>query len=166
MSTWLEIVDTAVKIGLGALISGVTTYWVTNTKSQHELYKNTIEDKRSTLREVAVLVEESSDLINDFVHVSRQTKEDLKNKSCFLMDAHKKNERAETLANLIGFKKLADAICNRGSSVREMHDLIAGSEECFDYELTNQYLDSIRESRIVIRDYTSNAYDEIGKYKP
>jgi hypothetical protein len=33
---WIEIIDTAVKIGLGALISGFTTYHVTQLKNKHE----------------------------------------------------------------------------------------------------------------------------------
>ncbi len=31
---WLDIIDTTVKISLGALISGVTTYFITKNKSQ------------------------------------------------------------------------------------------------------------------------------------
>ena len=36
---WIDIVDTTVKIGLGALISGLTTYYVTVTKNDHEKEK-------------------------------------------------------------------------------------------------------------------------------
>lgn len=35
----LDVVDTAVKIGLGALISGISTYWVTSSNHKNEARK-------------------------------------------------------------------------------------------------------------------------------
>ncbi len=39
MTTPIEVIDTAVKIGLGALIIGLATYWVTRAKSKHDISK-------------------------------------------------------------------------------------------------------------------------------
>lgn len=55
-TTYLEIIDTGVKIGLGALISGVSTYFITTSKNKHEITKelnrrelNTIENSSSQI---------------------------------------------------------------------------------------------------------------------
>jgi hypothetical protein len=60
------VIDTAVKIGLGALISGLATYWVTRAKSKHDISKLLLEDKTKILREIAENLEESTAFLNDF----------------------------------------------------------------------------------------------------
>ena len=49
----LDIVDTAVKIGLGALISGVTTYVITHKSHSNELAKEN-RDKKASILEFSV----------------------------------------------------------------------------------------------------------------
>ncbi|ANG62811.1 hypothetical protein A8C75_10155 [Marinobacterium aestuarii] len=51
--TILDVVDTAVKIGIGALISGVSTYWVTKLKNSADAEKEYRQRYRSILEEVA-----------------------------------------------------------------------------------------------------------------
>lgn len=46
---YIDVIDTAVKIGLGALISGVTTYIITNRNYQHEHNKNRLKRKSDLL---------------------------------------------------------------------------------------------------------------------
>jgi len=41
----IDVIDTAVKIGLGALISGVTTYFVANKNYKNDKTKSLIEKK-------------------------------------------------------------------------------------------------------------------------
>lgn len=57
MTTTIEVIDTAVKIGLGALISGITTYWVTNLKHKQDRQKEFSSKERLLLEEVAQQVE-------------------------------------------------------------------------------------------------------------
>ena len=57
MTTGLEVLDTVAKIGLGALISGVATYWVTNLNHDKELEKETIHRRRQLLEQVATGIE-------------------------------------------------------------------------------------------------------------
>jgi hypothetical protein len=56
--TAMEVVDTAVKIGLGALISGLATYWVTKLNHDKELEKQTIRRRRELLEQIAAGVEQ------------------------------------------------------------------------------------------------------------
>lgn len=57
MTTLIEILDTSVKIGLGALISGITTYWVTINKHSHELKHELLRRRRVILEDVAEQIE-------------------------------------------------------------------------------------------------------------
>ncbi|HEY6095700.1 MAG TPA: hypothetical protein VIU93_12185 [Gallionellaceae bacterium] len=50
MVTELEIIDTAVKVGLGAAISGVTTYLVTMRIHKHEVRKDLRKEKTELLK--------------------------------------------------------------------------------------------------------------------
>ena len=57
MTSFIDILDTAVKIGLGALISGVTTYWVSTSKNRHELNYEMIKRRLNLLDKVAEQIE-------------------------------------------------------------------------------------------------------------
>ena len=59
--TWIEVADTAIKVGLGALLSGVTTYIVLRARQRGEVQ---IEQHRRR-RE---LIEEVCDLLDDVVN--------------------------------------------------------------------------------------------------
>src|SRR5437879_1770128 len=69
MITVLEIVDTGVKIGLGALISTVASYFSTKRTERHELRKFRVQEKTQILREIAVKLETSSSKANTVVGI-------------------------------------------------------------------------------------------------
>lgn len=52
MPTGLEILDSAIKIGLGALIGGITTYWTTKLNHTRELDKGRIIRRREIFESV------------------------------------------------------------------------------------------------------------------
>lgn len=55
--TYLEIIDTAVKIGLGALISGASTYLVAKHNHQRELKKLSFQRRLDSLEKASELAE-------------------------------------------------------------------------------------------------------------
>ncbi|WP_201529500.1 hypothetical protein [Psychrobacter frigidicola] len=55
--TWIEVVDSAVKIGLGALIAGVIAFLLSSTQHRNELKKAKVEREFEMLKEVAKKVE-------------------------------------------------------------------------------------------------------------
>ena len=61
--TYLEVIDTAVKVGLGALISGVSTYWMAKSKNRDDL-------RRERLLRHHGLLEKSAEQIENFSHVA------------------------------------------------------------------------------------------------
>jgi hypothetical protein len=62
----LDIVDTAVKIGLGALISSITTYWVTKLNLKKTADKEKAEKHRQMIEEVAENIERLFALLFSF----------------------------------------------------------------------------------------------------
>ena len=50
--TTLEVIDSAIKIGLGALIGGIFAYLLSSQAHKQELHKEILLDHRKTLREV------------------------------------------------------------------------------------------------------------------
>ena len=59
----IDIVDTAVKIGLGALISGAATYRITNLNHDREIAKSRISRQRELLEEIAGQTEQFSNAV-------------------------------------------------------------------------------------------------------
>ena len=53
METWIEIADTAVKVGLGAAIGGATTYFIAKLNHDKEMEKDRLRRKREILEKVA-----------------------------------------------------------------------------------------------------------------
>jgi len=51
--TWIQVVDSAMKIGLGALISGVATYWVTRSSHSREIEKQAILRKKELIEKIS-----------------------------------------------------------------------------------------------------------------
>ncbi|WP_146012888.1 hypothetical protein [Herbaspirillum sp. BH-1] len=60
--TYLEVLDTAVKVGLGALISGVATYWMAKLKTRDDM-------RRERLQRHQGLLENCAEQIEGFSHV-------------------------------------------------------------------------------------------------
>ena len=65
MVATLEIVDTAIKVGLGALISGVTTYFVTTRTHSHEIQKSFQNEQKELLKEASIKLERCGSLLNE-----------------------------------------------------------------------------------------------------
>jgi hypothetical protein len=57
MITPIDVIDTAVKIGLGALISGAAGYWIAKLNHDREIEKDRVHRRRELLESVAEQVE-------------------------------------------------------------------------------------------------------------
>jgi hypothetical protein len=55
--TWLDIVDSAIKIGLGALLGGIFTFLLNKQAYVHEIKKEILLSNRQTLKDVSVKFE-------------------------------------------------------------------------------------------------------------
>ncbi len=87
--TWLEIVDTAVKIGLGTFIGGMFTYLLNKQAFGHAIKKEIILDKRQTLKDVSAKFESthanvimlSQEIVREWDAYIREAQKHVKNAS-------------------------------------------------------------------------------------
>lgn len=61
--TYLEILDTSIKIGLGALITGVIAYWNQKANISASVIKENLQFKRNLLTNISTDIEEINHLI-------------------------------------------------------------------------------------------------------
>lgn len=57
-TTWIEIADTAIKIGLGAAISGVSAFLINRQSHNKSLEKENFSRNKETLESVTLSIEE------------------------------------------------------------------------------------------------------------
>ena len=146
MATALEILDSAVKIGLGALITAVAG-WVVSTKAQrHELAKAAAEDRRSLLRSTANLLEQATACANlatyAFAHVPNPKVDSTKH----LVEAINKLNEARSLAVLCGSRTLASHIAKVRGVDEELCAYFLAMGENYSVDRANDLIAKLNES--------------------
>jgi hypothetical protein len=125
----LDIIDTGVKVGLGALISGITTYFVTTKNQKYELKKISLMDKVDLLRRAAVDFEESSSITHhactsyiDYIngYETKKIEEIINN----LTEASNMVKNSKTNFYLVGNKDLANLCENYWDSICDLRDAV------------------------------------------
>lgn len=105
----LDVLDTAIKIGLGALIGGMSSYVLSAKQYKIELHKKRLEERKSLIKEASNNFEQSNHLTNNVsseislfaTDGSMEIKELRKNCSQHVMDAQRIIESAKSTANLL-----------------------------------------------------------------
>jgi len=157
MTTTLDIIDTAVKIGLGALISGITTYLVTGRNIRQEKTKAEADYSRDILKELSLAMEQSTSLLNEFVHTVSVTNEANENSTALLFKSKNSGTHSEALAILIGCTELAQKISAYHNHINE---LISEFYDLKHYNLDKctEIVDQINSTRDEIPSLISAAY--------
>jgi len=139
MTTSIEIIDTAVKIGLGALITGVITYVITKTNQSHEIKKIGRDEKVKLIRECALHLEHMESKINECIVESGES--DYAKARVSLTIACKEAYSARSVANLLGSDKLLEVINKICENIESTHNLIHSDRmKMFDkIELISKY---------------------------
>lgn len=128
----LDIIDTAVKIGLGALISGIATYSVTSLTHNNEIKKYKLSRKRELLEEIASQSEVFSNIVltywaymmehTRYIQQKKAVPEDLVSRieksSKELFDGYSSLGSAEGKLILIGADKAQDLTRSYGEFVK------------------------------------------------
>jgi hypothetical protein len=96
MTTSLDILDTVVKIGLGMLITALSTYFLNRRTQLHELRKMRLQESSQWLRECLTKFERASTLIN---HANWQAFSQLRAVSTEAPDIRKSIEDITTAFN-------------------------------------------------------------------
>ncbi|MES2635058.1 MAG: hypothetical protein V4669_18975 [Pseudomonadota bacterium] len=129
----LEVLDTAVKVGLGALISGLTTYWVTARKSRDDLARERSLRGQQMLVGVSEQVEALSHqvfrywaIMAELVRSARQglpipehRQQDLDKTKAAMFDAYGPLTSAEAKLLLLGHREAAQSLREFGEVIRE-----------------------------------------------
>ncbi len=137
-TTILDIADTVAKVGLGALISGITTFVITAKNLRHTERKELANDKRQLLVELAKKLDEASQLRNKakvsltFKHGQTMEPAELKPELDELRTAIEAVREAKTNALLIGDDELAKRIDAYFKSVNDLLEHFYKNGPCFD----------------------------------
>ncbi len=163
MTTPMEVLDTAVKIGLGALISGVATYWVAYANNKNAVVKAAQEDRRKTIREISELIEESKSQLNEFIHLSwceerEEANKRMADKLNNLIISYQASSRANTLANLLGLKNLTTAIELYSDTINDLREFISAGLNNFDENEGNRIISQINKCKDEIEPLISKSF--------
>ena len=171
----LEILDTAVKIGIGALISGVSTYFVTRLQQKGEIEKERGRRQAELLEGIAQQVEIINHIYlkywaftTDAIKRKRskkpvskdkqQEREDIKTE---LFHAFKELTNAEAKLMLIGETKALHLMRDYGESVANFRKVVNLDNENISEEEIQQWKDKIFEYRRQFFDELSKIYKKI-----
>jgi hypothetical protein len=120
MTSTLEILDSAVKIGLGALITAVSGLVVSSRSQRHELRKAANDDRRGLLRAAAKLVEEATGATNLATYVLANVPDGKGESTRGLIEAINKLNEARSLAVLSGARVLSTEIATLRGGIESL----------------------------------------------
>ena len=143
MTTELDIIDTAVKIGLGALISGVATFFVTNSNNAHELRKEQLLRRLDLLEKIAVSTQNASTSIAKVLHIFYLSKEKpeeevktaLQESLREYLAIFKESNQTDGYASLLGDKELEESLNQFNEALMDLYKFFISYRKEFDSSL-------------------------------
>lgn len=128
--TTIEVIDTAVKIGLGGLLTIIGTFFVTRLNHKHEYKKEKAKRYFDALEQTSALIEETTHvslrywaLVNEWVYhgeLAPQREEELENTKVNLFNEFKSLTVAESKLLLLGLEKQATLLREYGTHLGKM----------------------------------------------
>lgn len=132
-TTWIDVVDTAIKIGLGGVISGVVTYLTLNRKQKLEMDKLTLEEKKEMTKECAYKIGKADanlshimlSLYKSYENGNENGKEDNKTKYYLdeqskIIDVENYVTEASIIALLLGYREVEKLIDELGYLINDL----------------------------------------------
>ncbi len=161
MTTAFEIIDSAVKIGLGALVSGLSTYMVTRKNHRHEIRKASRDDRRGLIRNAARLLEEASTCLNQGTYGIQLGESEAIAGAKQLIDAINKLGEAKSITILLGERKLSSAISDLRAGVVELAHYVGPEAKGQDPREINRLLGRMNEIWPTIHSQLESAYARV-----
>ena len=146
MTTTLEIVDSAVKIGLGALITAAAGLLVSTRAQRHELRKSTREDRRGLLRSAAKLLEEATAAANLATYVLAHVPDGKGDSTKGLVEAINKLNEARSLSVLSGARVLSIEIAKLRGNFEALCAYLLSAGENYSIPEANRLVNRLNES--------------------
>ena len=157
--TWIEVVDSAVKIGLGALIAGVITFLLSSTQHRNELKKSKVEREFEILKEVAEKVENFNTIALNYWAFATDWRRRLVPDSSLpksngfldsqnkLFDSFSELTKAESLLLLFGYGSAQIKLREYGETVIALKKRVESVDIPFDHNDTANYRKSMIDKR-------------------
>lgn len=163
----VELLDTAIKIGLGALIAGLTTYLLSLSNYNKEKEKDKRQKTISILEEIALKLQAADHKIEKSLHPywNQVLESELdvssipaKQSLPILLEAIEFTGHAKALSSLIRMNKLRELIDKLGKSINVIYEDTAQINLMYDEEHTD---DANKKLKEISRTF-SMCFDEIG----
>ena len=166
--TWIEIADTSIKIGLGALISGVSAYLISRQSHQKNIEKEYFTKRTLILEGVAVEIEEMTHVMLKYWSFildwsrnkengkpnTQERSETIKALRAELFSHFKGMTVSEGKLLLIGCKEQQESLRNYGEFISEFYRYASRNND----EMESAKLESWRETLLVAR---QNLYSQL-----
>lgn len=157
--TGLEIIDTAVKIGLGGMISGIATFLVTRKSHHHELEKLARADKKELIREISIMLEEGTSNLNRGIH--QYGIEDSPENLALILESKNLINKAKALTTMSGEDELFEEIQNYSESITKLYTALNYGNGNYDEKECNKIIKEINMHWVNIYPLLSSAYNNI-----
>jgi hypothetical protein len=166
MLTPLDVIDTAVKVGLGAAIAAVATYIVSRQNHDHALLKAAIDEAASLLKEGALKLEKSASALNEGINAydlfvrGRSPSPDAL--AC-LLTAYNEAKDAKALFYLIGAKELGELVMPYITTVNSIRDAVDDQllKTPPEKDALSKHVEAIQRSRKDILEALGRTYEVI-----
>ncbi|MGD8113130.1 hypothetical protein [Vibrio sp. TRT 17S01] len=122
MTTIIDVLDTAVKIGLGAAITGFVALRSSKVSHQQEISKANLEDRKKLVFQLTELLESIESSMNQCIVAKTSERDVIKSKQ-YLSEVCSAAYRARSTANLLGndeLVSLTSCICKDAERIYPM----------------------------------------------
>jgi hypothetical protein len=171
-TTIIDVVDTIVKIGLGAAISAVAGHFGTKQKYENELHKAALDDASALLKDGALKFEESCSQLNtalsEFDSARLKGSYDFAPVLTAALAAYNKGKDAKAIFYLIGALDLGKLVVTYLDAVEAVRDTVgnlAAQKPASPPPLANE-VQAASSARIAVLEALGPAYEAIRGAKP
>ncbi|CAM3602932.1 MAG: hypothetical protein ACI9ST_000738 [Psychrobacter glaciei] len=171
--TWIEVVDSAVKIGLGALIAGIIAFLLSSTQHRNELKKSKVEREFEMLKEVAEKVENFNHITLRYWALSSDWRRRLILDSSIekpnelsvtqneFFDSFKELTKSESLLLLFGYKDASVQVREYGDLIKDFYNRVKDTNKPFEISDATSYRESMINKRSELFNLLNDIYKTI-----
>ncbi|MEL7979574.1 hypothetical protein AAG584_05985 [Vreelandella titanicae] len=174
---WIDVADTAVKIGLGSLITGIFTYVGVKFSHKSEKSKFMLEHKTNLLELIAEDVETYFAAWDSYIskisgiaryrknnektgeELTKNQKASIKERDSNLIESWTKRESAISKLRLLKTEKASKALSSCKTLEKEMRDLIVFDKEMPTHEYVVEYRKRAREKKREFHNELADFYE-------
>ena len=171
--TWIEVFDSAVKIGLGALIAGVIAFLLSSTQHRNELKKAKVDREFEMLKEVAEKAENFNQTALKYWSLSSDWRRRLAIDSSIekpielsiaqndFFDSFKELTKAESLLLLFGYGNASLKVREYGESIIDFYNRVKNIDLPFNSSDASNYRKSMIDKRSELFSLLNEIYKTI-----